>query len=171
MHDVVNQIATKHAAAAGGLLPCLHELQERFGFIPAESHAQLADLFSLSAAEVHGVISFYHDFRDRPASNRAVQICCAEACQAVGSRDLESQAPQVLGVEFGETHSSGVFRLERVYCLGNCACGPSVRVGDVVHGRVSVADLPGLVEPQPFETDPDEAGSFETVSCEKRAEV
>ena len=171
MNDVVNQIATKHAAAAGGLLPCLHEVQECLGFIPAESHAQLADLFSLSAAEVHGVISFYHDFCDQPASNRTVQICCAEACQAVGSRDLESQAPQVLGVEFGETHPSGAFRLERVYCLGNCACGPSVRVGDAVHGRVSVADLPGIVEPQPFETDPVETGSFETGSCDKSAKV
>ena len=65
---------------------------------------QLAEVFSLSAAEVQGVISFYHDFRDQPASSRAVQICCAEACQAVGSRELESQAPQALGVEFGETH-------------------------------------------------------------------
>ena len=63
----------------------------------------------------------------------------------MGSRELESQAPQALGVEFGETHSSGAFRLERVYCLGNCACGPSIRVGDVVHGHVEAADLQGLV--------------------------
>ncbi len=145
MNKVVHDIATKHAAEAGGLLPCLHEVQDRLGFIPADSHAELAEIFSLSAAEVHGVISFYHDFRDQPASSRAVQICCAEACQAVGSRELESQAPQALGVEFGETHSSGAFRLERVYCLGNCACGPSIRVGDVVHGRVEATDLQGLV--------------------------
>lgn len=145
MNQVVHDIATKHAAEAGGLLPCLHEVQDRLGFIPADSHAQLAELFSLSAAEVHGVISFYHDFRDQPAASRAVQICCAEACQAVGSRELESHAPQALGVGFGETHASGAFRLERVYCLGNCACGPSIRVGDVVHGRVGVTDLPGLV--------------------------
>lgn len=145
MNEVVHDIATKHAAEAGGLLPCLHEVQDRLGFIPADSHAQLAEVFSLSAAEVHGVISFYHDFRDQPAASRAVQICCAEACQAVGSRELEFEAPQALGVEFGETHSSGAFRLERVYCLGNCACGPSIRVGDVVHGRVEAADLQGLV--------------------------
>lgn len=146
MNDVIHDIATKHASEAGGLLPCLHEVQERLGFIPADSHAQLAEVFSLSAAEVHGVISFYHDFRDQPASSRAVQICCAEACQAVGSRELESQAPQALGVDFGGTHPSGAFRLERVYCLGNCACGPSIRVGDVVHGRVEAAELQGLVE-------------------------
>ena len=145
MDDVIHDIAQKHATEAGGLLPCLHEVQERLGFIPVESHSQLAEVFSLSAAEVHGVISFYHDFRDQPASNCAVQICCAEACQAVGSRELESQAPRALGVNFGETHPSGAFRLERVYCLGNCSCGPSIRVGDVVHGRVGVAELPGLV--------------------------
>lgn len=146
MNDVIHDIATKHASEAGGLLPCLHEVQERLGFIPADSHAQLAEVFSLSAAEVHGVISFYHDFRDQPASSCAVQICCAEACQAVGSRELESQAPKALGVDFGGTHPSGAFRLERVYCLGNCACGPSIRVGDVVHGRVEAAELQGLVE-------------------------
>ena len=145
MNDVVHEIALKHATKAGGLLPCLHEVQEHLGFIPAESHGQLAAIFSLSAAEVHGVISFYHDFRDQPASNHAVQICCAEACQAVGSRELESQAPQALGVDFNATHPSGSFRLERVYCLGNCACGPSVRVGDAIHGRVEVDDLPALV--------------------------
>lgn len=146
MNDVIHDIATKHASEAGGLLPCLHEVQERLGFIPADSHAQLAEVFSLSAAEVHGVISFYHDFRDQPASSRAVQICCAEACQAAGSRELESQAPKALGVDFGGTHPSGAFRLERVYCLGNCACGPSIRVGDVVHGRVEAAELQSLVE-------------------------
>lgn len=145
MNDVVHEIALKHATEAGGLLPCLHEVQECLGFIPAESHAHLAELFSLSPAEVHGVVSFYHDFRDQPASNRAVQICCAEACQAVGSRELESRAPQALGVDFDATHPSGSFRLERVYCLGNCACGPSVRVGDVVHGRVDASDLAALV--------------------------
>lgn len=145
MNDVVHDIALKHATEAGGLLPCLHEVQERLGFIPVESHVQLAEAFSLSAAEVHGVIGFYHDFRDKPSSNRAVQICCAEACQAVGSRELESQAPEALGVDFGENHPSGAYRLERVYCLGNCACGPSVRVGDVIHGRVDITELRSLV--------------------------
>lgn len=146
MKDLVHDIAIKHATQSGGLLPCLHEVQARFGCIPSESHGQLAEVFSLSAAEVHGVISFYHDFRDKPAPSCAVQVCCSEACQAVGSRELEAQVPQVLGVDFGETHSSGAYRLERVYCLGNCACGPSVRIGDVIHGRVDVAELPALIK-------------------------
>ena len=145
MDDVVRNIALKHASEAGGLLPCLHEIQSVVGFIPVESYAQLAEVFSLSAAEVHGVVSFYHDFWDTPAAKGVVQICCAEACQAVGSRQLESQAPDALGVGFGETHSSGAYRLERVYCLGNCACRPSVRVGDVIYGRVDMAALTNLV--------------------------
>ena len=115
------------------------------GYIPSKTYESIAHAFSLSVAEVHGVVSFYHDFRTTPAPPRAVQICCAEACQAVGSRDLESAVGHVLGVEFGEVHASQAYRLERVYCLGNCACGPSIRIGDDVHGRVDSARLSELV--------------------------
>ena len=97
MNDVVHDIALKHAGEMGGLLPCLHEVQERLGYIPAQAHRQLAEVFSLSAAEVHGVISFYHDFRETPASKLAVQICCAEACQAVGSRAGVTRSPNTGG--------------------------------------------------------------------------
>ncbi|MDC6459822.1 NAD(P)H-dependent oxidoreductase subunit E, partial [Luminiphilus sp.] len=114
-------------------------------YIPSETYEPIARAFSLSVAEVHGVVSFYHDFRTTPVPPRAVQICCAEACQAVGSRDLESAVGHVLGVEFGEVHASQTYRLERVYCLGNCACGPSIRIGDDVHGRVDSVRLSELV--------------------------
>ena len=141
----VAQSAAKHAASQGGLLPCLHEIQAELGYIPNEHLESIATAFSLSTAEVHGVVSFYHDFRTSPSAQQSIQICCAEACQASGSRELELGVAGVLGVEFDETHPTHNYRLERVYCLGNCACGPSVRINDDVYGRVDLESLPQLV--------------------------
>ena len=141
----VEQTAAKHASLQGGLLPCLHEIQAELGYIPDEHLDNIATAFSLSTAEVHGVVSFYHDFRTSPSAQQSIQICCAEACQASGSRELEEGVAGVLGVEFDETHPTDNYRLERVYCLGNCACGPSVRINDDVYGRVDLASLPQLV--------------------------
>ena len=145
MEALVTQIANRHAATEGGLLPCLHEIQAELGFVPTDSLTIIANAFSLSTAEVHGVVSFYHDFKTSPTSPQVVQICCAEACQASGSRELEIGAFSELGVEFGATHPTNNYRLGRVSCLGNCACGPSVRIGNDVHGRVVLKDLPDLV--------------------------
>jgi formate dehydrogenase subunit gamma len=100
---------------------------------------------SLSRAEVHGVISFYHDFRTEPVGEQLVHLCRAEACQAMGSRELEQHARQRLGVDFGETTADGRFTLEAVYCLGNCACSPSIRIGDEVHARVSPGKFDELI--------------------------
>ena len=141
----VEQTSTKHASLQGGLLPCLHEIQAELGYIPDEHLENIATAFSLSMAEVHGVVSFYHDFRTSPSAQQSIQICCAEACQASGSRELEAGVAGVLGVEFDETHPTDNYRLERVYCLGNCACGPSVRINDDVYGRVDLVSLPQLV--------------------------
>lgn len=143
--QAVEQTAAKHATSQGGLLPCLHEIQAELGYIPNDYLKNIASAFSLSTAEVHGVVSFYHDFRTSPSAQQSIQICCAEACQASGSRELEAGVAGVLGVEFDETHPTDNYRLERVYCLGNCACGPSVRINDDVYGRVDLASLPQLV--------------------------
>ena len=120
----------------GSLLPLLHALQESLGYVPPDSVPAIASALNLSRAEVHGVISFYHDFRQAPAGRNHVQLCRAEACQAVGARELEAHAGAALGIALGETTSDGAITLDEVYCLGNCACGPSVRIGDRVHGRV-----------------------------------
>ena len=120
----------------GGLLPLLHAIQDAVGHVPAESVPRIATALNLSRAEVHGVISFYHDFRQAPAGRHRVQLCRAEACQAVGARELEAHAAAALGIEPGATTADGGITLDAVYCLGNCACGPSVRIGDRVYGRV-----------------------------------
>jgi formate dehydrogenase subunit gamma len=129
----------------GGLLPLLHAIQKGLGYVPPAAVPEIAAALSLSRAEVHGVISFYHDFRTGPAGRRTVQICRAEACQSVGARSLERHVVNVLGVPLGETTADGAITLQGVYCLGNCACGPSVRIDDRVYGRVDADRLERLL--------------------------
>ena len=129
----------------GGLLPLLHAVQSELGYIPPERVPDIARAMNLSRAEVHGVISFYHDFRGAPAGRHTLQICRAEACQAMGSRALENHARRSLDIDFGETTADGAVTLEPVYCLGNCACSPSVRIDDCVHARVDPAKLDALL--------------------------
>ncbi len=130
----------------GGLLPLLHAVQAAVGYVPAEAVPGIATAMNLSRAEVHGVLTFYHDFRQEPAGRHHVQLCRAEACQAVGARELEAHAASTLGIEPGNTTSDGTVTLDAVYCLGNCACGPSVRIGDRVYGRVDAGRFDQLLD-------------------------
>ncbi|MGP9798134.1 formate dehydrogenase subunit gamma [Halomonas sp. 86] len=130
----------------GALLPILHALQDRFGFIPPDAVPLIAESLQLTSAEVHGVISFYHHFRTAPPGRHVVQICRAEACQAVGARQLEAHAKARLGIDYHQTTSDQEITLEAVYCLGNCACGPSVRVDNGVCGRVTPEAFDALLD-------------------------
>ena len=121
----------------GALLPGLHEIQARCGYIPTEAVPLVADRLNLTRAEVHGVISYYHHFRQQPAGKVVVQVCRAEACQSVGAEALAEHVVKSLGCDFHETSKDGSVTLEPVYCLGHCACGPSIMVGDDVHARVT----------------------------------
>ena len=136
----------KYAKVPGGLMPLLHELQAELGHIPKNQVAKIASGMGLSRAEVHGVISFYHDFRYELRGQTIIHLCRAEACQAMGSRKLETHAKKRLGIEFGETTPDGRFSLEPVYCLGNCACSPSIRMGDDIHARVDEKRFDQLLE-------------------------
>ena len=130
------QIIIRHQDTPGGLMPLLHDIQEDLGYIPRNSLPAIATAMNLSVAEVHGVISFYHDFRTEPGGRHTVQVCCAESCQAMGARELAQHACNTLGVNFGDTTDDGAITLERVYCLVNCACSPSVRIDDTLYARV-----------------------------------
>lgn len=130
----------------GALLPILHGIQDRIGHIPPEAVPVIADVLNLSRAEVHGVISFYHYFRQTPPGRHTVQICQAESCQAMGSAKLTAHAKQHLGIDFHQTTVDEEFSLEPVYCLGNCACSPAVMIDDEVYGRVSNGRLEQLLE-------------------------
>ena len=142
----VHEIIARHTARPGGLLPALHAIQDNLGYIPDESVPAIAEAFNLSRAEVHGVISFYHLFRTSPPGRRTLYLCRAEACQAMGARELERHAKARLGIEFHETTPDRSFSLEPIYCLGNCACSPAVMIDDFVHGRVTPQRLDALLD-------------------------
>ena len=144
MEDI-RALARARAALPGALLPVLHAIQERFGHVPGVAVAIVADVLNLSRADVHGVVSFYHDFRDAKPGRHVVKLCRAEACQAVGARGLERHATATLGVRFGETTADGAITLEPVYCLGNCAAGPSMMVDGEPVGRVDAATFDATV--------------------------
>jgi len=144
--DVITSVIARYAEVPGGLMPVLHEIQAQLGYVPADSVADIARGMGLSRAEVHGVISFYHDFHNQPRGEKTIHICRAEACQAMGSRALEAHVKSRLGIDFGGTTADGRFSLEPVYCLGNCACSPSVRIGDKVVARVDADRFDQLLE-------------------------
>ncbi len=133
----VDAIVAAHANVPGSLLPILHAVQEAFGHVPESVVPRIAEGLNLSRAEVHGVISFYHYFRRHPVGRHVVQICRAEACQAVQGCRTEEAAKHELGVDYGGTSADGRFTLEPVYCLGNCAAGPSAMVDGHIYGRVT----------------------------------
>lgn len=145
LQEIVDGAVEGHRGRIGALLPILHAVQDKLGHLPPDAVPMIAHALNLSRAEVHGVISFYHDFRTEPPGEHTVHLCRAEACQAMGARELEQHARMHLGVNFGETTANGLFTLEPVYCLGNCACAPSVRIDDEVYARVSPARFDELI--------------------------
>jgi formate dehydrogenase subunit gamma len=135
--DGVISICAKLKSSAGALMPILHAIQNELGFVPHDAVPVVARELNLSIAEVHGVLSFYHYFRKEAGGRHVVHVCRAEACQSVGATAVEAHAKRTLGVDFHGTTKDGAIRLEPVYCLGNCALGPSIMIDDTLHGRVS----------------------------------
>ncbi|NEK09089.1 formate dehydrogenase subunit gamma [Rhizobium leguminosarum] len=120
----------------GPLLPILHEVQQEFGYVPQEAMPVIAEELNLSRAEVHGVVTFYHDYRDHPAGRHVLKLCRAEACQSMGGDALAERVKTLLGIDFHQTTLDGGVTLESVYCLGLCACAPAVMLDGEVYGRV-----------------------------------
>ncbi len=144
--DPIDEILTRFADTEGALLPILHAVQAVEGYVPADAIPRIAESLNLSRAEVHGVVSYYHHFRQKPAGKVVVQICRAEACQAVGADAFAHDAVKALGCDFHESTQDGAVTLEPVYCLGQCACGPSVMINDDIHLRMTVERLKLLVD-------------------------
>ena len=127
---VIDEILARLADQPGALMPVLHAVNDRVGYISAEAVPVIAQALNLSRAEVHGVISFYHDFRTERPGRKIIRVCRAESCQAMGAVALANHIQARLGINFGQTSDNGDFTLEPVYCLGNCACSPAIVVGD-----------------------------------------
>ena len=140
-----NALIGEHAGREGPLLPILHAFQEEFGYIDAAAEPLIAHALNISRAEVHGVATFYHDFRRTPAGRHVLKLCRAEACQAAGGDEIAARAEQQLGIAMGKTTADGSVTLEPVYCLGLCATAPSAMLDGRVHGRLDDERLDALV--------------------------
>jgi formate dehydrogenase subunit gamma len=134
---VVESIAHGLKDKPGALMPILRRIQDELGWVPRDSVPVLAEILNLTRAEVHGVLSFYHDFRHEPPGRNIVKVCRAESCQATGGVALAEHVKHRLGCDFGATSHDGAFTLEPVYCLGNCACSPAVVINGELLGRVT----------------------------------
>jgi len=134
-----------HKSRPGALMPLLHAIQDDIGYVPEESYALISKALNISVAEVHGVVTFYHHFRTHKPGKHILQICRAESCQAMGSDALEAHVKKTLGIDYHQTTADGAITLEAVYCLGNCACSPSVAVDEQVCGRVDTTRLDQII--------------------------
>jgi formate dehydrogenase subunit gamma len=121
----------------GALMLILRRIQDELGWVPRNSVPVLAEILNLTRAEVHGVVSFYHDFRHEPPGRNVVKVCRAESCQAMGGVALAEHVKRRLECDFGATSADGAYTLEPVYCLGNCACSPAITINGELLGRVT----------------------------------
>jgi formate dehydrogenase subunit gamma len=141
----VRQILQSQQSVPGAMLPILHDIQDAVGHIPPDAVPLIADALNVSRAEVHGVISYYHHFRQHAAGRHVVQICRAEACQSRGAAALVAHATEALGCDFHQTTADGEITLEPVYCLGLCPVGPNIAIGDDLHARVTPERFTALI--------------------------
>jgi formate dehydrogenase subunit gamma len=139
------EIIAEHAHLEGATLVMLHALQEAFGYVPEPAIPMIADALNLSRAEIHGVFTFYHDFRHEPAGRRVLKLCRAEACQAAGGDALAARAEARLGIALGSTTADHRVTLEPIYCLGLCATAPSAMLDGRLIGRLDEARIDALV--------------------------
>jgi formate dehydrogenase subunit gamma len=139
------EIIAEHDKAEGPTLVILHALQEAFGYVPEPAIPMIAQALNLSRAEIHGVFTFYHDFRHEPAGRHVLKLCRAEACQAAGGDALAARAEAKLGISLGNTTADARVTLEPVYCLGLCATAPSAMLDGRIVGRLDEARIDALV--------------------------
>jgi formate dehydrogenase subunit gamma len=141
----ISAIVADFSHLEGPLLPILHAVQAEFGYIPEDAVPLIAAALNLSRAEVHGVITFYHDYRHHPPGRHVLKICRAEACQAMGGDRLADHAKARLGIDYHQTTLDGAVTLEQVFCLGLCSTAPAVMLDGAVHGRLDVDGLDSLL--------------------------
>lgn len=142
----ITNLVNQRRNQPGALLPILNDIQDQLGYIPNNAIPLIADALQQTQAEIQGVISFYHHFQTTPPGRHKIEVCRAEACQARGARELEKHVQTTLGMSYHQTTPDKAFSLEPVYCLGNCACGPSLKVNDEIIGRVTIERFDQLLD-------------------------
>jgi formate dehydrogenase subunit gamma len=140
----ITAIVNEHQGAEGPALKVLRAVQEQFGYVPREAVPMIAEALNITRAELHGVLSFYHDLRHEPPGRHVLRLCRAEACQAMGGAALAEAALRQHGLGWGETSADGTLTIEPVYCLGLCSCSPSALFDDEPVGRLDAAGLDRL---------------------------
>jgi formate dehydrogenase subunit gamma len=146
--ETVRRIVEDMKERPGPLIEILHSVQAALGYVPPEAVPILAEVLNLSRAEVHGVVTFYHFFRQTPPGRHIVSLCRAEACQSMGADALAEHAKRRLGVDFHETTPDRAFSLEPVFCLGNCACSPAAMIDGRLYGRLTADRFDQLIAEQ-----------------------
>jgi formate dehydrogenase subunit gamma len=146
VEETARAIAAEHGNRPDALIEILHEVQSALGFVPEEAVPALANALNLSRAEVHGVVTFYHDFRRKPAGRHVLKVCRAEACQSMGGEAIVQRAEDRLGIACGETSADGRVTLEPIYCLGLCATAPSAMIDGRIVGRMTPERLDTLLK-------------------------
>jgi formate dehydrogenase subunit gamma len=142
----ISRIAEARRGEPGPLIEILHDVQHEFGYLPEPTVPAVAEVLNLSRAEVHGVISFYTDFRTSPPAEVTVALCRGEACQAMGAERLVAHASESLGLHVGEKTADGSVELRQVFCFGNCALGPTGSVAGRLRGRLTAETLDALID-------------------------
>lgn len=145
--EQVDAALAAHQGRPGPLLQVLHDIQNRLGYVPPAAVPVIAEALNLSRAEVHGVVTFYHHFRQAPPGRHVIQLCQAEACRSMHCEKLTEHVQRKLGVHFHETTTDGRYTLEPVYCLGNCACSPAAMIDGELHGRLTPDAFDALIAP------------------------
>lgn len=144
--DHAQAIIEAHRETEGATLPILHALQATFGHVPREAVPMIASALNLTRAEVHGIVSFYHDFRSEPAGRHVLKLCRAEACQSTGGDALAARALERAGTAWGGTTRNGALTIEATYCLGLCACSPAAMLDGKPIGRLDQGRIDALID-------------------------
>lgn len=142
----IRDLLEQHKTQPGALLPILHGVQEQLGYVPGEVVPMIATTLNQSNAEIHGVISFYHHFLSHKPGLNKISICRGESCQAMGSAGLEKVIKQRLDIDYQQTTKDGKYSLEPVYCLGNCACSPAIRIDEKIYGDMDLTKFDQLLD-------------------------
>lgn len=141
-----SEIIAAHLHLEGPALPILHAMQDVFGCVPKQAVPLIAEALNVSRAEMHGIVTFYHDFREEPTGRHVIKVCRAEACQSRGGREIGDRIAELLGIDWYETTADGRVTLEPVYCLGLCTHGPSAMVDGKPFARLDKVGAERLVE-------------------------